>query len=784
MRRAPVSRRLMNRDRTAAAWRFAAEICDEDVAVNHAIGAHGLELDPRDRREEEARRAVNILTHCNAGWLATVDWGTATSPIYQAATRVSTSMSGSTRPGRATRAPADRLGTGSHGMPHHADRRQCRRPSDAARPGRHRHHRHRPHHRAGDVCNKIGTYLKALAAKDNDVPFYVALPSSTIDWTVRDGVREIPIEERAGEEVTWISGRAPTAASTRCRSHRPMARPRQPGLRRHPGASGHRPDHRARPLVEAGLDAAVGDLERQTDFRRSPQGAADVSVILKGRVDGAARKALGAVFEAWPAVESARLSKNRLTLRFTEETLQRVAEGLAAHPHDPLRLAGTASGTRVVVDYLDPNANKALHVGHLRNIALGGALAALWRARGADVACQSVVCDIGRNIAEALAGVSAAGGLSALKGSGPVDRIVGRLYGEIAGAVVTEEGGAEADAPIARELTLHGDAADATLAAWRAGDPATLALWRDMIDLVLRDQAATLARLGQRHDTFLRESDAVGPALALADRLIDVGLARREDDGVVILETGRDDYPRCPLTRSDGFATEHLRALVLWLEAANGDAPAPDRVLHVMGEEWLTSTEIRLDALRALGAGAFFDRYRMLPHQLVRLDGSTMKSSSGNTLLIDDLIDTLANTLPAALAALPDAARDGAVAALALTPFLIAEAGVALEIDLATLTDPVRNPGFDLAALALIPSAGPAAPLGDAGRFALFQGERLRRVLIQACERDDPVAPARFLARLAQARRDGEIGAEADAVLQPQVRAAMTACGLLPSLQA
>ena len=541
-------------------------------------------------------------------------------------------------------------------------------------------------------------------------------------------------------------------------------------------------------LVEAGLEAAVGTLDRQTDFRRSPQGAADVSVILKGRVDGAARTALTAVFEAWPAVESARLSKNRLTLRFTDATLERVADGLALHRRDPLRLGGTASGRRIVVDYLDPNANKALHVGHLRNIALGGALAALWRARGADVACQSVVCDIGRNIAEALAGVSAAGGLSALKGSGPVDRIVGRLYGDIAGAVVTEEGGADADAPIARELTLHGDAADATLAAWRAGDPATLALWRDMIDLVLRDQAATLARLGQRHDIFLRESDAVGPALALADRLIDVGLARREDDGVVILETGRDDYPRCPLTRSDGFATEHLRALVLWLEAAAA-GPLPDRLLHVMGEEWLTSTEIRIDALTALGAGPFFERYRMLPHQLVRLDGSTMKSSAGNTLLIDDLLDALATALPAALASLPEEARGQAVAAVALTPFLIAEAGVALEIDLATLTDPARNPGFDLAALALAPSAGPAtplgaAPLGDAGRFALLQGERLRRVLIQASERDDPVAPARFLARLAQARRDGEIGPEADAVLQPQVRAAMIACGLLPGLEA
>jgi arginyl-tRNA synthetase len=541
-------------------------------------------------------------------------------------------------------------------------------------------------------------------------------------------------------------------------------------------------------LVEAGLDAAVGALDRQTDFRRSPQGAADVSVIFKGRVDGAARKALGAVFEAWPAVESARLSRNRLTLRFTDATLDRVADGLAAHPRDPLQLAGTASGRRIVVDYLDPNANKALHVGHLRNIALGGALAALWRARGAEVVCQSVICDIGRNIAEALAGVSAAGGLAALNGSGPVDRLVGRLYGEIAGAIASTDGGAEADAPIARELTLHGDAADAMLAAWRAGDPETLVLWRETIARVLADQAATLARLGQRHDVLIRESEAVDPAPALADTLVYQGLARREDDGVVILETGRDDYPRCPLTRSDGFATEHLRALVLWLEAANSDAPAPNRVLHVMGEEWLTSTEIRLDALRALGAGAFFGRYRMLPHQLVRLDGSTMKSSAGNTLLIDDLLDALQDALPEPLATCDAAARARAVAAVALTPFLTAEAGVALEIDLAALTDPDRNPGFALAQLAFgVPAQAHVqvqVQADEARRFALLQGERLRRVLIQASERDDPVAPARFLARLAQARTDGDFGDGADAVLQPLVQAAMTACGLLPAVEA
>ena len=137
---------------------------------------------------------------------------------------------------------------GQHGVPHTVDRRQCRRAPDAARPGRPRASSAptaRP--RNGDVCNKIGTYLKALAAHDNGVPFYVALPSPTIDWTIERRVREIPIEERDADEVTRMTG--PHAG----RPHRD-GRDRRPGrhagrqlrLRRHAGAAGHRPDHRAR----------------------------------------------------------------------------------------------------------------------------------------------------------------------------------------------------------------------------------------------------------------------------------------------------------------------------------------------------------------------------------------------------------------------------------------------------------------------------------------------------------------------------------------------------------
>lgn len=192
--------------RAEAAWAGADAIAEEDVAVNHAIGRHGLPL-----IEAVAARkpgAVNILTHCNAGWLATVDWGTATSPIYQA------HVAGipvhvwvdETRP-RNQGASLTAWELGQAGVPHTVI---------ADNAGGHLMQQGRVDlcivgcdrvAANGDACNKIGTYLKALAAHDNGLPFYVAMPTSTLDLAVADGVRDIPIEERSGREVTHLSGR-------------------------------------------------------------------------------------------------------------------------------------------------------------------------------------------------------------------------------------------------------------------------------------------------------------------------------------------------------------------------------------------------------------------------------------------------------------------------------------------------------------------------------------------------------------------------------------------------
>jgi methylthioribose-1-phosphate isomerase len=194
--------------RAAAAYARAAGIAAEDIAINRQIGRHGLTLIEAVAATKKPGERVNVLTHCNAGWLATVDWGTATAPIYLAHDRGQAVhvWADETRP-RNQGASLTAWELGHHGVPHTVI------PDNTGG--------HLMQHgmvdlvivgtdrvtARGDVCNKIGTYLKALAARDNGVPFYVALPSPTIDFNVDDGVSQIPIEQRGAEEVTSMTGR-------------------------------------------------------------------------------------------------------------------------------------------------------------------------------------------------------------------------------------------------------------------------------------------------------------------------------------------------------------------------------------------------------------------------------------------------------------------------------------------------------------------------------------------------------------------------------------------------
>ncbi len=200
---------LRPEQRVAAAYARVAQLCDEDVETCRMIGVHGLDIIKKIAIRKRPGEAVNILTHCNAGWIACVDWGTATAPIYQAhdaGVKVHVWVD-ETRP-RNQGASLTAFELGAHGVSHtiivdnagghfmQSGRVDlCIVGTDRVTA-------------KGDVANKIGTYLKALAARDNNVPFYVALPHSTIDWTMDDGFK-IPIEERSADEVLKMPGRLP-----------------------------------------------------------------------------------------------------------------------------------------------------------------------------------------------------------------------------------------------------------------------------------------------------------------------------------------------------------------------------------------------------------------------------------------------------------------------------------------------------------------------------------------------------------------------------------------------
>ena len=194
--------------RQQVAWQEAALICEEDVQINRAIGQHGLKLIEQACAKNK-KNTFNILTHCNAGWLATVDWGTALSPIYMAhdAGMNIHVWVDETRP-RNQGASLTAWELGQHGIPHtvisdnagghlmqHGQVDMVLVGADRVTS-------------KGDICNKIGTYLKALAAFDNLVPFYAAVPSPTIDWSIKDGLADIEIEMRPADEVSFISGLA------------------------------------------------------------------------------------------------------------------------------------------------------------------------------------------------------------------------------------------------------------------------------------------------------------------------------------------------------------------------------------------------------------------------------------------------------------------------------------------------------------------------------------------------------------------------------------------------
>lgn len=394
------------------------------------------------------------------------------------------------------------------------------------------------------------------------------------------------------------------------------------------------------------LDAVEATLRAldPTAFRVVPilRADADADVSAIALRPEAAPQALEAL-QSDPAIASIEQQGQRFLMRFADERIVATGAGLEAGRLTGMETDDLAAGTRAIVDFCDPNATKALHVGHLRNIALGQAISAALGAAGAHVERQSHIGDAGRSMGEAMAGWERYAAPKTPEDLGvKSDHLVGQLYARYVREEAPVGDVADEDAPVARDLHQIDDDAQRLLSGVEQGDPEALAVWRRVRDWAVEGQNATLARLGVRFERILYDSDRTARTQVVAQLGVERGTFVREERGTIAYLTGDDSYPVMPLTRADGFPTHHLRVVAMWLDMMLGEPEGTD-LIHLSGDEWKAHVIHVEELLGRLEPGR-----RVLPsthvvHGMVssEVDGE-LSSSKGTAQLVDVLLDELA----------------------------------------------------------------------------------------------------------------------------------------------
>jgi arginyl-tRNA synthetase len=505
-------------------------------------------------------------------------------------------------------------------------------------------------------------------------------------------------------------------------------------------------------------------------FRPAP---ADVRLELRDpawRASATGDRALAALLEGGDGLAVAPTHAGRapasaaaaagLAVRFVDEALAALGAVLERGEPDPLHTRRVGSGCRWVVNFGDPNTTKALHVGHLRNVAIGNAIAGAAQALGIDVVRQSRVGDFGRSMGEAMAGYLAHGGGRTPEQHGEKgDRLIGECYlryvqslpPRVVAPADGGQGAEDGDAALSRERVVRRDAAEELLERWRQGDPTATRLFEDVRRWVTDGHDATYARLGVRVDRTLFESDYLAHGEALARRALAQGAIERVASGATMYSTGEPSYPRLLLHRRDGFPTQHLRYLATY----DALRPALDgaRSIAVFGSEWRGLIRACEALLRRLYPAEQVHPTDNLMHEMVLGDGGdAVKSSRGGALLVDELFERVASCGPVAGLARRHGRHDAdeLTRIVLLGWFLGRPLQQRIPVALEELLDPRRNVGWSLAqawARAWDPAhdGGPDPDPGDpAYRFVLVQSQRHRRLLARQAEQLDLLPFVRF----------------------------------------
>jgi len=495
-----------------------------------------------------------------------------------------------------------------------------------------------------------------------------------------------------------------------------------------------------------------------------PQGDHDLMLVprVKGwRQDAEAPPALERI-EAEPWVERVERGERQVRAVLSNEWMAEAGAALTAAEQNGSQHADLAAGRRYALNFWDANSTKALHIGHLRNLALGNALAAALTEAGGKVERRSIICDVGRSMGEAMAGVVKSGRhrQSSLEGGEKSDHFVGACYAEYVKSGPSLNGGDDPGDSLSRELDVRNDSADRLLQRVLNGDQEAIELWSKTRAWVISGQRKTLARLGISFDRVFFESDFLPEVAELSNLGLEHGMLSRREDGTVVYLTNRGELSEMPLLRADGLPTQHMRALAYWMAAPGLEGTTS---IQICGAEWAAHVTCRrqlMDLMMEKGAGAAINHPEHdVFHGMVSKQNESVSSSKRNALLIDELTDWIEAAIDEADGGTGVRRRhplaEALVPEVALGYFLMHTNTKPLDFEPEKLLRAEQSLGWDLARARAHNGAGAGAGSADPARepdyrFAVVQSEMYRRHLQQAVERLDVGPLAKYAAHLSR----------------------------------
>ncbi len=464
--------------------------------------------------------------------------------------------------------------------------------------------------------------------------------------------------------------------------------------------------------------------------------------------------------QALDSIESVAAGKReKVGVRLSNRCVTGLGERLESGDLDVAWTEDLLAGREFVVNFCDPNATKALHIGHLRNVAIGNAIAAILRSCGAHVTTQSQVGDVGRSVGEAMAGYEQHGaGDSSPRPGEKGDQFVGSCYSDYVKRV-EQEGkaptGLASDPALSREDEERDDLASDLMERWREGDPETLEAWRKIRGWVVEGHEQTLGRLSVSMDRLLFESEFLAEIDAVGDRLVETEVATVTPSGAALYSTGDPSYPQLVLRRPDGHSTQYLRYLGLW----NAIRPSigQRQSIQVMGDEWLSLAKSTDLLLGCLAEGGEIHPSKCLVHGMVAVENQVVKSSLAAPWLADELLDEIAAHPEVERVSEGDRQLAERISAITVLGMFIADSPEKrLSVSREALFSPGSNPGWALAlgAHAAWDSRFDGSPDPNPSdrdyRFLVAQSQVHRRLMQRSAAELNPVHLARFHAHLCQ----------------------------------